>query len=174
LPQWIAEIYLIVKVLGGCTAIYRKSYAENEVQGKADGSLTPEVIAQATADVIDDLMIELVPLHPMLDPPEILIEQSRTLFTADLRQQFGDYLDWTEQDPSEWTDTEAFREQMLFFREWSTRWMSLLYLMVIELVDRLEAANIADLLVDTRYNRFLEEVGLDTAMETTDEISEDS
>jgi hypothetical protein len=164
------ERYL--NVIAGMVAEKLGLTKEELVQGKADGSLTPEVIAQATADVIDDLMIELVPLHPMLDPPEILIEQSRTLFTADLRQQFGDYLDWTEQDPSEWTDTEAFREQMLFFREWSTRWMSLLYLMVVELVDRLEAANIADLLVDTRYNRFLEEVGLDTAMETTDEISD--
>jgi len=126
------------------------------VQGKADGSLEPEAIVEAVAEVIDDLTTDVVPLHPMLDPTRELVEKSRTLFAADLRQQFGVYLDWSEQDRFEWTETENFREQMRFFREWSTRWMSVLYLMVIELVDRLEASDIADFLVDTRYNRLLE------------------
>ncbi len=161
-----------VNVIAGMIAEKLGLTKEELVQRKADGSLTPEVIAQATADVIDDLMIELVPLHPMLDPPEMLIWKARTLFAADLRQEFGDYLEWSEQDPSEWTETENFREQMLFFREWSMRWMSVLYLMIIELVDRSEASGIADLLVETRYWRFLEEISLDPAMETTDENSD--
>ena len=165
-----SERYL--NVIAGMVAEKLGLTKEELVQRKADGSLAPETIAQAAADVVADLTADTVPLHPMLDPPEMLIWKARTLFAADLRQEFGDYLEWSEQDSSEWTETENFREQMLFFREWSIRWMSVLYLVVIELVDRSEASGIADLLVETRYWRFLEEMSLDPAMETTDENSD--